>query len=139
MLSLEIESQKWNRGMLNGTSSNNSSSNFNSVADQLSMVTHHEKPLVDKEMDTSLPEELIPEMIAKQSVSTVNIPVMDQCDQKFSKDKKTDAFLDEVHKKNVSDVIRQRNREKKLLHESANQESSIFQNTPSSVKGHDGR
>ena len=34
-------------------SSNNSSPNFNSIADQVPMVTHHEKPLVD----TSLPED----------------------------------------------------------------------------------
>ncbi|UZO21847.1 uncharacterized protein OCT59_014231 [Rhizophagus irregularis] len=82
--------------MLNDTSSNNSSPNFNSVADQLSMATHHEKPLVDKKMDTSLPEELIPEVIAKQSVSAVNISVMDQCDQTTLEDKETNAFLDEV-------------------------------------------
>ena len=49
-------------------------------------TTHHEKPLVDEEMDTSLPE-----------------------------DKEMDAFLDEVDKKKVSNEIRQRNREKKLL------------------------
>src|SRR5437764_10101056 len=62
------------RQMLNDTSSNNSSSNFNSVADQISKAnSHHEKPLVNKEMDTSLPEEPIPKMIAKQSVSAVNI------------------------------------------------------------------
>ena len=77
--------------VLNDNSSNIRSSNFNSVADQLPMETHHEIPLVDKEMDTSLPEELIPEVIAKQSVSTVNIPVMDQCDQKSLEDKETDA------------------------------------------------
>ncbi|POG82953.1 hypothetical protein GLOIN_2v1761411 [Rhizophagus irregularis DAOM 181602=DAOM 197198] len=69
--------------------------NFNLVADQLSMATHHEKPLVDKKMDTSLPEELIPEVIAKQSVSAVNISVMDQCDQKTLENKETNAFLDE--------------------------------------------
>ncbi|CAB4391514.1 unnamed protein product [Rhizophagus irregularis] len=100
--------------MLNDTSSNNSSPNFNSVADQLSMATHHEKPLVDKKMDTSLPEEPIPEVIAKQSVSAVNISVMDQCDQMTLEDKETNAFLDEVRKKKISDEIRQRNREKKL-------------------------
>src|SRR5437763_13213525 len=62
------------RQVLNDNSSNISSSNFNSVADQVSKAnSHHEKPLVDKETDTSLPEELIPEVIAKQSVSTVNI------------------------------------------------------------------
>ena len=66
---------------LNDNSSNISSSNFNSVADQVPTVTHHEKPLVD----TLLPE-----------------------------DKETNAFLDEVHKKKVSNEIRQRNREKKL-------------------------
>ncbi|CAG8710936.1 3160_t:CDS:2 [Racocetra fulgida] len=65
-------------------------------------------------MDTSLPEESIPEVIAKQSVSAVNIFVMDQCDQTSLEDKETDAFLDEVHKKKISDEIRQRNREKKL-------------------------
>jgi hypothetical protein len=102
------------RQMLNDTSSNNSSPNFNSVADQLSMATHHEKPLVDMKMDTSLPEEPIPEVIAKQSVSAVNISVMDQCGQTSLEDKETDAFLDEVHKKKISDEIRQRNREKKL-------------------------
>ena len=47
-------------------SSNNSSSNFNSLADQLPM-----------EMDTSLPEESIPERLLELSVPAVNIPVMD--------------------------------------------------------------
>src|SRR3954468_3851870 len=97
------------RQVLNNNSFNISSSNFNSVADQVSKAnSHHEKPLVDKETDTSLPEELIPEVIAKQSVSTVNIPVIDQCDQKSLEDKETDAFLDGMHKKKVSNEIRQR-------------------------------
>ena len=43
---------------------------------------------------------------------------MDQCDQKSLEDKETDAFLDEVHKRKVSDEIKQRN---KLLRELANQ------------------
>src|SRR5687768_13993932 len=65
-------------------------------------------------MNTSLPEESIPEVIAKQSVSAVNISVMDQCNQTSLEDKEMNAFLDEVHKKKISDEIRQRNREKKL-------------------------
>jgi ribonucleotide reductase alpha subunit len=77
------------RQMLNDTSSNNSSSNFNSVADQALMVIHHEKLLVDI---------LLPE------------------------DNEKDAFLNEVHKKKVSNEIRQRNREKKLSKASSNQE-----------------
>jgi hypothetical protein len=101
--------------MLNDTSSNNSSYNFNSVADQISKAnSHHEKPLVNKEMDTSLPEEPIPKVIAKQSVSAVNISVMNQRDQTSLEDKETDAFLDEVHKKKINDEIRQHNKEKKL-------------------------
>ncbi|GES81559.1 hypothetical protein GLOIN_2v1778212 [Rhizophagus clarus] len=53
------------RQMINGTFSN-SSSNFNLVANQISKAnSHHEKPLVNKKIDTSLPEELIPKVIAK--------------------------------------------------------------------------
>ena len=51
-------------------------------------------------------------------------------------DKKTDAFLDEVRKKRVSDEIRQRNREKKLLCETAFEAPSISQNT-SFVSSHE--
>jgi hypothetical protein len=118
------------RQVLNDNSSNISSSNFNSVTDQVSKAnSHHEKPLVDKETDNSLPEEPIPEVIAKQSVSTVNIPVMDQCDQKSLEDKETDTFLDEVHNKKVSNEIRQRKRKKKLQGELIVQDSSPAINT----------
>ncbi|RIA79263.1 hypothetical protein C1645_746019 [Glomus cerebriforme] len=48
----------------------------------------------------SIKIELIPEVIAKQLVSAVNIPVMDQCETSL-KDKKIDAFLGEMHKKKV--------------------------------------
>ncbi|RGB22607.1 hypothetical protein C1646_775817 [Rhizophagus diaphanus] len=87
------------RQMLNNpkgnNSSNNNSSNFNLVADQVPMVTHHEKPLVD----TSLPEKLIPEGLPEVTVSTVNIP---ECYQTSLEDMETDAFLDEVHKPSLS-------------------------------------
>ena len=45
----------------------------------------------------------------------------DNANTESLKDKKMDAFLDEMHKNKVSDKIRQRNR---LLHELANQNSS---------------
>ncbi|CAG8573083.1 12133_t:CDS:10, partial [Cetraspora pellucida] len=48
------------------------------------------------EMDTSLPEESIPEGLPEPAV---NISVMDQYDQTFLENKKTDSFLNEVHKK----------------------------------------
>ncbi|GET03338.1 hypothetical protein GLOIN_2v1495260 [Rhizophagus clarus] len=81
---------------LNDNSSNNSSSNFNLVADQVPTATHHEKPLVD----TSLLE-----------------------------DKETDAFLYEVHKKKVSNEIRQRNWEPKLKERNFKSKSP-FQHIP---------
>ncbi|CAB4384260.1 unnamed protein product [Rhizophagus irregularis] len=82
-------------------SSNNTSSNFNLVAEPT--VTQHEKPLVDEEMDTSLPEEPILEGLTEVTVSAVNISVMDQCDQKSLEDKGTVAFLvDEQKKKDIS-------------------------------------
>ncbi|RGB21864.1 hypothetical protein C1646_822771 [Rhizophagus diaphanus] len=85
------------RQMHNDNSSNINLSNINSVADQVSKAnSHHEKPLVDKEMDTLLSEELISEMIAKQSASAVNISVMEQCDQTSLEDKEMDAFLNEA-------------------------------------------
>ena len=61
---------------------------------------------MDKEINTSLPEESTSKMIAKQSVSAVNIPVMEQCDQTSLENKETNVFLNEVHKKKVSDKIR---------------------------------
>ncbi|EXX67541.1 hypothetical protein RirG_113370 [Rhizophagus irregularis DAOM 197198w] len=72
-------------------------------------------------MDTSLSEESIPEVIAKQSVLTINIFIMDQCDQMSLENKETDAFLDEVHKKKINDEIRQRNRKKKLCFNASSQ------------------
>ncbi|CAB4391000.1 unnamed protein product [Rhizophagus irregularis] len=50
-------------------SSNNTSSNFNLVAEPT--VTQHEKPLVDEEMDTSLPEEPILEGLTE----TISPPI----------------------------------------------------------------
>ncbi|CAB4381324.1 unnamed protein product [Rhizophagus irregularis] len=106
-------------------SSNNTSSNFasapstNLVAEPT--VTQHEKPLVDEEMDTSLPEEPIPEGLTEVTVSAVNISVMDKCDQKSLEDKETVTFLVDEQKKKVSDEIRQRNREKKLCFSASGQ------------------
>ncbi|RIA96856.1 hypothetical protein C1645_814904 [Glomus cerebriforme] len=93
--------------MANDNSSNNNSSNFNLVADQVLMVIHHEKPLVD----TLLPEKLItenelPEVI---SISAINIPVMNQYDQTSLKDKETDVFLNEVYKKKSSSENSEKN------------------------------
>ncbi|RGB34636.1 hypothetical protein C1646_760351 [Rhizophagus diaphanus] len=94
------------RKMLNDIS-NNSSFNFNSVACQISKTNSHcKKPLMNKKMDTLLPKELISKVIAKQSVSALNISVIDQHDQTSLEDKETDAFLDKVHKKKISDEIR---------------------------------
>ena len=72
--------------MVNDNSLNNSSSNFNLAEEQLPMITHHEKALVEKGTDTSLPEEPKSEVVALQSVSSTNI--------KSQEEMEMDAFLD---------------------------------------------
>ena len=76
--------------------------------------------------------------IKQSSTSTSFVENSDICVQsirtetKTLEEKETDAFLNEMHKKSVSNEIRKCNKEKKLLRESAIQEiSSIFQNTTS--------
>ncbi|GES76656.1 hypothetical protein GLOIN_2v1790949 [Rhizophagus clarus] len=69
------------------------------------------KSMDDKEIDNFIPEE------------PANVP-----DSRLLEDKKTDAFLDEVHKKKVSDEIRQRKREKKL-----SQSHVLFQDSSSTI------
>src|SRR3989440_559007 len=55
---------------------------------------------------------------------------------KSLKDKETDDFLDEVHKKRVSDEIRQRNKEKKIQREST-VPSDLSCVTETSLRNHD--
>ena len=118
-------------------SSNNSSSNFNSTTEQLPMEVHSEKSLEDMLQVTRDKE--IDDCLLQQTpileVSPANVPdsVIAQCklnwetddtNSKASEERETDAFLGEMYKKSVSNDIRQRNREKKLLRESAIQDSS---------------
>ncbi|CAB4405652.1 unnamed protein product [Rhizophagus irregularis] len=69
------------------------------------------------EMDTLLPKELIPEGLPELAI---NIPIMDQYDQTCLEDMETNAFLNKVYKKKVSNEIKQRNQkrqtEKKKLY-----------------------
>ncbi|CAG8792092.1 14138_t:CDS:1, partial [Gigaspora rosea] len=65
----------------------------------------------------------IPDPVMGQSINGTS---SNNADIKSSEDKKTDSFLDEVHKKKVSNEIMQRNRENKLLRESATQDLSGF-------------
>src|ERR1051325_9372294 len=55
-------------------------------------------------------------------------------EHKSMEERETDTFLDEVYKERVSDEIRQRNREKKLLHESATQDLSKVKESQSHKK-----
>src|SRR6266480_1978797 len=48
-------------------------------------------------------------------------------------DREMDVFLNEVHKKKVSDEIKQRNREKKLMREKANKEAPPISQNPTST------
>ncbi|RGB22775.1 hypothetical protein C1646_775566 [Rhizophagus diaphanus] len=69
----------------------------------------------------------ISEVLPKISSPNNNVDI------KSSEDKKMDSFLDEVHKKKVSNEIRQRNREKKLLRESSTKDLSVSKGPVSSV------
>ena len=55
----------------------------------------------------------------KQEWVVVDVATQPSTSNKSLEDRKTDEFLVSVSKKKVSDMMRQRNREKKLLHESA--------------------
>ncbi len=55
----------------------------------------------------------------KQERVVVDVATQPSTSNKSLEDRKTDEFLVSVSKKKVSDMMRQRNREKKLLHESA--------------------
>ena len=63
--------------------------------------------------------------IAPDQCDKATFPPSCVSDQKSSEDRKTNVFLDEVHKKKVSDGIRQRNKKKKLLLESAQDLSPV--------------
>jgi hypothetical protein len=70
----------------------------------------------------------------KQEQVIVDVATQPSTSNKSLENRKTDEFLVSVSKKKVSDMMRQRNREKKLLHKSAlscrNQNKhSTFQNT----------
>ncbi|GES87267.1 hypothetical protein GLOIN_2v1485333 [Rhizophagus clarus] len=55
----------------------------------------------------------------KQERVVVDVATQPSTSNKLLEDRKTDEFLVSVSKKKVSDMMRQRNKEKKLLHESA--------------------
>lgn len=99
----------------------------------------HEKLLVDKKMDTSLPKEPTPE-ISPANVPDSDIAQLEQCkpvckindviskvpvSSKTSEERGIDAFLDNVNKKKVSDEIRKRKKEEKLQRESIVQGSTV--------------
>src|SRR6266542_3240868 len=81
-------------------------------------------PQPDAEPERHLASNDIPDPVIDQCVSIAKQHVVDNSDIKSMEERETDAFLGEVYKKSVSNDIRQRNREKKLLRESAIQDSS---------------
>jgi hypothetical protein len=100
--------------LYNDNPSDNSTSNFNSVAE------YHEKPLVDVETDNSFPEEVC--YNKQELVATVPANSAKRLNGTSLEEKDMDSFLLEAHKKIVSSEIKQRNKEKKFLRKSANQD-----------------
>ncbi|GBB85903.1 hypothetical protein RclHR1_12340007 [Rhizophagus clarus] len=99
--SLPVEEQSYN-----DNPSDDSTSNFNSVAE------YHEKPLVDVETDNSFPEEVC--YNKQELVAMVPANSAKRLNGKPLEEKDMDSFLLEAHKKIVSSEIKQRNKEKKL-------------------------
>ncbi|UZO15863.1 uncharacterized protein OCT59_007274 [Rhizophagus irregularis] len=82
---------------------------------------YHEKPLVDVETDNSFPEVIC--YNKQELVATVPANSAKRLNGKPLEEKDMDSFLLEAHKKIVSSKIKQRNKEKKFLRKSANQDS----------------
>ncbi|GBC38898.2 hypothetical protein GLOIN_2v1695450 [Rhizophagus irregularis DAOM 181602=DAOM 197198] len=101
--------------LYNDNPSDNSTSNFNSVAE------YHEKPLVDVETDNSFPEEVC--YNKQELVATVPANSAKRLNGTSLEEKDMNSFLLEAHKKIVSSEIKQRNKEKKFLRKLANQDS----------------
>src|SRR6266540_3171542 len=83
--------------------------------EDISLVTAVPQP--DAEPERHLASNDIPDPVIDQCVS-----IADNSNIKSMEEREMDAFLGEVYKKSVSNEIRQRNREKKLLRESAIQD-----------------
>src|SRR6266498_4695280 len=95
--------------------------------EDISLVTAVPQP--DAEPERHLASNDIPDPVIDQCVS-----IADNSNIKSMEEREMDAFLGEVYKKSVSNEIRQRNREKKLLRESAIQDlSGVSNETTSSV------
>ena len=101
------------------------------------------KSIEDKEIGDFIPEEPAnvsdsviaqPKQCKPPQIEEVTTKVNHQ--GRSLEDRKTDAFLDEVHKKRVSDEIRQRNKEKKIQREST-APSDLSCVTETSLRNHD--
>ena len=60
------------------------------------------------------------------AIDNVNRDRFNNANTKSSEEMETDAFLGEVHKKSISNEIRKHNKEKKLLHESAENQTQVL-------------
>ena len=90
--------------------------------EDISSVTVVSQP--DAEPKRHLVLNNIPDSVIDQCISIAKQHIADNSDIKSMKERKMDTFLDEVYKKSINNDIRQKNREKKLLRESAIQDSS---------------
>ncbi|GES99927.1 hypothetical protein GLOIN_2v1870756 [Rhizophagus clarus] len=97
--------------LYNDNPSDDSTSNFNSVAE------YQEKPLVDMETDNSFPEEVC--YNKQELVATVPANSVKCFNGILLEEKDMNSFLLEAHKKIVSSEIKQHNKKKKLLRKSA--------------------
>ncbi|PKK73364.1 hypothetical protein RhiirC2_776127 [Rhizophagus irregularis] len=97
----------------NDNPSNDSTSNFNSV------VKYYEKPLVNVKTNNSFPEEVCYNKQELITEVTVSVNSVKHLNSKSLEEKDMNSFLLEAHKKIISSEIKQYNKKKKFLRESA--------------------
>ena len=113
----------------NGQNNNTIDSNTNTMNSNTS-----EAPFGNIQVSDSVVDQLNNEV--GRAVTSGDAP-SDNANTESLEDKETDDFLDEVHKKKISDEIRERKREEKLHRESIAQDSLISRNIKTVPSGND--
>ncbi|GES85321.1 hypothetical protein GLOIN_2v1708780 [Rhizophagus clarus] len=126
-----LQSDNISKEMVSGNGKNNNTidSNNNTMNSNTS-----EAPFGNIQVSDSVVDQLNNEV--GRAVTSGDAP-SDNANTESLEDKETDGFLDEVHKKKISDEIRERKREEKLHRESIAQDSLISRNIKTVPSGND--
>jgi len=126
-----LQSDNISKEMVSGNGQNNNTidSNTNTMNSNTSEASFGNIQISDSVVDQLNNE-------VGRAVTSGDAP-SDNANTESLEDKETDDFLDEVHKKKISDEIRERKREEKLHRESIAQDSLISRNIKTVPSGND--